>query len=265
MIDAWMQQPSARFLAHPMFEPLRRWTGDMRREVSLEETVAAMDEAGVQRGLLCAWYGPQGALISNEEVARCVERYPDRFAGVAGVDLAAPVHALRSLRHWVKDGGFKALRIVHWLWELPPTHALCYPLYAQCVELDVPVCVQVGLTGPARGSETGRPLHVERVALDFPELTIVCGHIGYPWQQEMIAFATKFPRVYIDTSAYKAGRYPPELVEYLRAHGRRKVMFGSNYPMLTPAACLADLASLGLDAEARALFLDENARRVFAL
>jgi hypothetical protein len=71
--------------------------------------------------------------------------------------------------------------------------------------------------------------------------------------------------VHIDTSAYKVSRYPRELVDYLRAHGRRKVMFGSNYPMLTPAACLADLASLGLDAETRALFLNDNAQRVFGL
>jgi uncharacterized protein len=154
---------------------------------------------------------------------------------------------------------------VHWLWELPPTHALCYPLYAACVELDVPVCLQVGLTGPLRSSEPGRPLHVERVALDFPELKIVCGHIGYPWQGEMIALATKFPNVYIDTSAYKPKRYPPELVAFMKAHGRRKVMFGTNYPMLTPAVCLLEVDALGLDEEARALFLGGNARAVFAL
>ena len=224
-----------------------------------------MDEAGVQCGLLSAWYGPGGALISNEEVATCVERHPDRFVGVAGVDLAAPTQGVRRLRHWVKDAGFKGLRIVPWLWEKPPTHPLYYPLYAECVELDIPVCLQVGLTGPARSSDTGRPLHIERVALDFPELTILCGHIGYPWQTEMIAFATKFPNVYIDTSAYKASRYPQELVEYMRAHGRRKVLFGSNYPMITPAACLADLGALGLDAETKALFLEGNARRVFGL
>ncbi|HVK64557.1 MAG TPA: amidohydrolase family protein, partial [Polyangium sp.] len=97
------------------------------------------------------------------------------------------------------------------------------------------------------------------------ELRIVGGHIGYPWTTEMIALATKYPNVYIDTSAYKASRYPPELVSFMRGHGRNKVLFGSNWPMLSPVNCLANLDSLGLDEEARAAFLGENARRVFKL
>ena len=192
-------------------------------------------------------------------------RYPERFAGLAGVDIRKPVEAVQTLRRYVEEHGFKGLRIINWLWELPPTHPLFYPLYAACVELSVPVCLQVGLTGPLKPSETGRPIHVERIALDFPDLKIVCGHIGYPWHVEMIAFATKFPNIYIDTSAYKPKRYPAELIGYLKAHGKRKVMFGSNYPMITPAACLQELPGLGLDEAASALFLHENARGVFGL
>jgi hypothetical protein len=81
----------------------------------------------------------------------------------------------------------------------------------------------------------------------------------------MIAVATKHPNVYIDTSAYVARRYPPELVNYLKRHGRRKVLFGTNYPMLTPARCLEGFDELGLDEEAKALFLRGNAQRVFKL
>jgi hypothetical protein len=81
----------------------------------------------------------------------------------------------------------------------------------------------------------------------------------------MISLATKYPNVFIDTSAYKASRYPADLVDYMRGHGRRKVLFGSNYPMLTPVACLADLERLGLDDEARDLFLHGNAARVFGI
>jgi predicted TIM-barrel fold metal-dependent hydrolase len=103
------------------------------------------------------------------------------------------------------------------------------------------------------------------VALDFPELTIIGGHIGYPWTTEMIALATKYPNVYIDTSAYKPSRYPSELVAYLRAHGKKKVLFGSNFPMLAPSECLAEVDSLGLPADARELFLGGNAQRVFHL
>lgn len=130
----------------------------------------------------------------------------------------------------------------------------------------MPFCLQVGHTGPLRPSEYGRPIpYLDRVALDFPDLVIVGGHIGYPWTDEMIALARKYPKVFIDTSAYTARRYPPQLVEYLRADGRHKVMFGSNFPMIAPERALAELDSLGLDEEARGLFLEGNARRVFAL
>jgi hypothetical protein len=115
-------------------------------------------------------------------------------------------------------------------------------------------------------SEVGRPIpYIDQVALDFPELRIVCGHIGYPWTEEMIAVATKHPNVYIDTSAYTAQRYPPNLVAYMKAHGRSKVMFGSNWPMIAPARALEGLDTLGLDPQQREAFLWGNASRVFGL
>ena len=115
-------------------------------------------------------------------------------------------------------------------------------------------------------SEPGRPIpYLDHVACEFPELVIVGGHIGYPWTEEMIALATKYPNVYIDTSAYKPSRYPEALVAYLRGHGRTKVLFGSNFPMILPGDCLAQVDALGLDAEARALFLGGNAAQVFGL
>ncbi|MFJ8630410.1 amidohydrolase family protein [Streptomyces sp. NPDC093568] len=268
VIDAWLQHPTPRHANHEMFASLRRWTGMERLEKPLpvEVTVAALDAGDVEIGLASAWYGPQGALIDNDEVAAFVDASGGRLRGVAGVDLARPMAAVRELRRAVGELGFVALRIVPWLWGLPPTDRLYYPLYAACVDLGVPFCTQVGHTGPLRPSETGRPIpYVDQVALDFPELTIVCGHIGYPWTGEMIAVADKHENVFIDTSAYTVRRYPPELVEYLRGRGRHKVLFGSNYPMITPARALDHLDALGLDEETRELFLHGNARRVFAL
>jgi predicted TIM-barrel fold metal-dependent hydrolase len=113
---------------------------------------------------------------------------------------------------------------------------------------------------------SGRPIpYLDTVALEFPELVIVGGHIGYPWTAEMISLATKYPNVYIDTSAYKCRRYPAELVEYLRGHGRHKVLFGSNHPAWPAADCLRDLASLRLDEETTEAFLHATAERVFGL
>jgi predicted TIM-barrel fold metal-dependent hydrolase len=132
IIDVWMQHPTPRFAQHDMFESLRRWTGQPKAttDIPIEVTVAAMDEAGVDRGLMCAWNDPTGPLISNDEVADFVSRYPERFVGVASVDLRQPVQAVHELRRAVHDLGFRALRIVPWLWGLPPNHRLYYPLLA---------------------------------------------------------------------------------------------------------------------------------------
>ncbi len=265
VIDAWMQHPSRRFYAHPMFESLRRWTGvEEVVDIPIDFTIAAMDTANVRCGLVAAWCGPQGYLIDNDEVAAWVRQYPDRLAGVAAVNLHRPMEAVRELRRAVKQLGFKALRVVPWLWNLPPNDRRYYPLYAECIELGIPFCTQVGHTGPLCPSEPGRPIpYLDEVALEFPELVIVAGHIGFPWTSEMIALAMKYPNVYIDTSAYKIRRYPPELVEYLRGRGHKKVLFGTNYPMITPEACLEGLNDLKLDPAAQAAFLHDNAARLF--
>jgi hypothetical protein len=268
IIDAWMQHPTMLFSNHRMFDSLRRWTGQekLTSEIPLEFTISLMDQAQVSRGLICAWWGPAGPLISNEEVAAYVKQYPQRLSGVASVDLYRPMEAIRELRRCVKVLGFKALRIVQWLWNLPPTDRRYYPLYAECIELGIPFCCQVGHTGPLCPSEPGRPIpYIDEVAIEFPELKIVGGHIGYPWTTEMIAVATKHENVYIDTSAYVAKRFPPELVTYMKKHGSKKVMFGTNYPMVTAAMCLKDLDALQLTDEVKKLFLYENAQRVFGL
>ena len=269
IIDVWMQHPTMRFINQPMFDSLRRWTGGVEKvteEIPVEFTIAAMDQGGVRKGLICAWWGPQGALISNDEVAAIIEKYPDRFIGIASANLYRPMEAVRELRKYIQKFGFRGLRLVQWLWDLPTTDRRYYPLFAECVNLGVPVCLQVGHTGPLCPSEPGRPIpYIDVVAIEFPELKIVCGHVGYPWTTEMIAVATKHPNVFIDTSAYTAKRYPPELVNYMKTNGRRKVLFGTNYPMILPGKCLQDLDQLGLDEEGKALFLHQNAERVFGL
>jgi predicted TIM-barrel fold metal-dependent hydrolase len=267
IFDVWMQHPTRYFLEQPFFEPLRRWgRQDSIPDIPLSSTIEAMDKAGVGVGLLAAWWGPAGALIDNDEVASFVRQHPTRFAGVASVNLARPMDAVRELRRCVRELGFVALRIVPWLWGWPPDDRRYYPLYAECIELDVPFCLQVGHTGPLLSSETGRPIpYLENVALDFPELRIVAGHIGVPWTQEIISLATKFSNVYIDTSAYKATRFPTDFVEFMRGRGAKRVMFGTNYPMLTASACLEGMQELGLGEQAEQLFLSGNAQRVFKL
>lgn len=267
VIDAWAQHPTLRHAQDPMFASLWRWTKSEipTQPLLLSTTISAMDAGGVSQCLLSAWVGPGKYMISNDDVHAFVCEYPERLIGVGSVDISRPVEAVAEIRRCVNELGFKAIRILPWLWELPPTDRLFYPVYATCCELGVPFCTQIGHTGPLRSSEVGRPIYLDRVALDFPDLTIVGGHIGYPWTDEAIAVATKHKNVFIDTSGYTVKRYPPQLVAYLKSNGRTKVLFGSNYPMITPTKALAELANLGLDADTRDLFLAGNARRVYGL
>lgn len=269
IIDGWAQHPTPRHLNDPIFDSLRRWTkGSIPADVEsipVSQTLAAMDAGGVSKSLISAWVAPKNVMISNDEVACFVSEAPERLVGIGSVDITRGMDAVREARRCVEELGFKGIRVLPWLWEVPPTDRRFYPVYVACCELNVPFCTQIGHTGPLMPSEVGRPFYLDQVALDFPELTIVAGHIGYPWTDEAIAVATKHERVYIDTSAYTAKRYPQPLVEFMRGHGRGKVLFGTNYPMIQPAKALDGLGELGLVEEARALFLAGNARRVYRL
>lgn len=267
IIDVWAQHPTLRHSQDPIFDSLRRWTKTPAPEtqIPVSDTVASMDAGSVDMALISAWQAPHRDMISNDEVAAFVAEAPERLIGVGSVDISRPMEAVREVRRCIGELGFKAIRVLPWLCDLPPTDRLFYPVYAACCEAGVPFCTQIGHTGPLMSSEVGRPIYLDRVALDFPELVIVGGHIGYPWTEEAIAVATKHENVYIDTSAYTPKRYPPELVRYLRGHGRGKVMFGTNYPMFGHAKAVEGVEELGLDDETRDLFLHGNARRVFGL
>jgi hypothetical protein len=266
IVDVWAQHPTERFMRQPWLAPLWRWTRQDPPVLSLGATLDAIERAGVSKTLLAGWHGPAGSLISNDEVAQVIAAAPDRFAGLAAVDLASPMAAVAEVRRCVRDLGFVGVRVVPWLWNLPPNDRRYYPVYVACVELGVPVCTQIGHTGPLCPSEPGRPIpYLDTILLEFPDLVVVGGHVGYPWIPEVLSLATKYQNFYIDTSAYALHRLPSELVEFMRGRGRDRVMFGSNWPMIDPSACLARRDDLALDNETTALFLGGNARRVFAL
>jgi hypothetical protein len=267
IIDAWAQHPTLRHIKDPVFDSLRRWSKEdvPKEEIPLEFTIQSMDEANVSKSLISAWVAPNVVMISNDEVAAFVAKYPERLIGVGSVDISKPVQAVAEVKRCVNELGFKAIRVLPWIWELPPTNRLFYPIYAACCDANIPFCTQIGHTGPLMSSEVGRPIYIDRVALDFPELTIVGGHIGYPWTEEAIAVATKHKNVYIDTSAFTIKRYPPEIVRYLKTNGKEKVLFGTNYPMITPNQALKDIDKLDLESDTKKKFLFENAKKVFKI
>jgi predicted TIM-barrel fold metal-dependent hydrolase len=267
-IDAWAQMPipNPRQML-PEVVRLFEKSGTAQyldRTISVDEVVAAMDAGQMEKLMLCAWCGPRGWMFTNDQIAEIVRQRPDRFCGVATVSLMNPREAVRELRRAVTELGLKALRVVPWLWKLPPNDKHYFPLYVACIELGIPFCTQVGHTGPLMPSETGRPVpYLDEVALTFPELTIVGGHIGHPWTAEMIGLAWKHDNVFIDTSAYLPKYYPAELVQYLKTYGQDKVLFGTNFPQLTFDRCRAQIAGLELAPAIEEKFLRTNAQRVF--
>lgn len=267
-IDVWAQITTERMGNRPWLKTLMRWTGhaDGFGASSVEATLQAMDAAGVDITLLSAWYGPEGDLISNEEVAQQIAAAPSRFRGLASVDITRPMDAVREIRRVVDGKTFVGVRVVPWLWDLPPNDRRYYPVYAACVDAGVPFCTQIGHTGPLKRSETGRLIpYLEDVMLDFPELVVVGGHVGFPWLDELVTMTIKFPNFHVDTSAYALHRLPPAFVEWMKGIGKSRVMFGTNWPMLSPATCLEGWSRLGLSLEQSEAFLSGNARRVFRL
>ena len=269
-IDAWAQPAIKEMRDHmPEVLPLFKRSGTaqlLAEGVTPEAMVASMDRAGVKTVMLAAWHRRERVIVSNDTVAEYVQQFPDRFVGVAAVDLEKPVEAVRELDRAVRQLGFKALRVVPWLWSRPPNDKFYFPLYVKCIELDIPFCTQVGHTGPLMPSDTGRPVpYLDEVALIFPELRIIAGHIGHPWTDEMIGVAWKHENVFIDTSAYLPRYYPPQLLHYMKTYGKDKVMFGTNFPQLSFEKCMEQVRALDLSDEIRASFLRENARRVFKL
>ena len=266
-VDVWAQITTPRMAERPWLKTLLRWTGRTDGFLpTVASTLEAMDEAGVDIALLSAWHGPEGSLISNDEVADQIAQAPLRFRGLATVDLNAPMDGVREVRRLVDGKRFVGVRVVPWLWGLPPNDRRYYPIYAACIDAGVPFCTQIGHTGPLRTSETGRMIpYLEEVMLEFPELVVVGGHVGFPWLDELVTMTIKFPNFYVDTSAYALHRLPPVFVEWMKMLGRKRVMFGTNWPMLPPQRCLEGLGTLGLYAEATEAFLSGNARRVFRL
>jgi predicted TIM-barrel fold metal-dependent hydrolase len=268
IIDAWTQLPTERFQKEPWLAPLLRWTGQPSDvpAASPAALIAAMDEAGVALSLISGWSSPKGDLISNDEVEAAVDAAPARLKGLLGADLNDVMGAVRDIRRRAKGDKFKGVRVVPWLWGWPPNDRRYYPIYAACVDEGLPFCTQIGHTGPLKSSETGRLVpYLEDVLIDFPELVVVGGHVGFPWIDEVKSMLRKFPHFHVDTSAYALHRLPEDFIALMKGEGKSRILFGSNFPMLTPKRCLEKIGALELDPATKEAFLGGNAKRVFRL
>jgi len=254
--------------------------GKIGRDASIAEGVTyaqmleLMDRAGIERAFLIAtktgqlgipgsWHLPYGI------VAEAVQRHPDRFSGLAGLDPTEGMNGVRALEHAVRELGFIGAHFYpHWF-ELAPDHARWYPFYAKCVELDVPVQLQVGQSlvyDPGRPLRSvGRPITLDAVACDFPELKLIGIHVGIPWADEMIAIAWKHKNVYIGCDAHSPKYWPQSFVRYVDSFGQDKVIFGTDYPVLDFERTRREIEALGLKEETKRKLLRDNAQRIYRL
>ncbi len=248
--------------------------GETASGIALPDLLAAMDRAGVERAFLIATRaGPRGHessyRIPYELVAETVAQAPGRLYGLAGIDPNEGMAGVRDLEAAVRDLGFIGAHFYpHWF-EIAPDHAKVYPFYAKCVELGVPIQMQVGQSMiyspelPRRS--VGRPIALDAVACDFPELKLIGIHVGIPWTDEMIAMAWKHDNVFIGSDAHSPRYWPEAFVRFLDSHGQDKVLFGTDFPVLGFERAVTEIGQLGLKPESRRKLLRDNALRVYSL
>ena len=251
-----------------------RMPEDMRGGVSVENYLQRMDRAGIERSLLIAVRAGdlrvQGSFeVPYEYVAEACRRYPDRFSGLAGVDPTRGMQGLRDLEVAVKEHGFVGAHwYPHWF-AMPPNAAQIYPYYAKCCELDIPIMMQVGqnlvYSRDRRLPSVGRPILLDQVAIDFPDLKLIGIHVGTPWVDEMIAMCWKHENVFTAGDAYAPRYWPDPYVHYLNSYGSHKVMWGTDWPVIDPERSVAEVEELNLKPGSKKKLMRENALRVFRL
>src|SRR4051794_2731578 len=211
--------------------------------------------------------------VPNEEVAEAAAANPDVIIPFASVDPHKGRLGARQVRRLVDEFGVRGFKFHPNVQDFAPNDRLAYPLY-EAIEAEGAIAVfhtgQTGIGAGARGGggirlKYSNPMLVDDVAADFPDMPIILAHPSFPWQDEALAVATHKPQVYIDLSGWSPKYSPPQLVQYANPLLRDKVLFGSDYPLLTPDRWLADFAKLPIKDEVRPKILKENAARLLGL
>jgi predicted TIM-barrel fold metal-dependent hydrolase len=243
--------------------------------VSLPQFVQQLDDMGVEKAVIFNLdeETPSGFKgLENDYYAGIVRQYPDKFIGMAGIDPLKGMAAVREIRRSY-DLGLRGIGVRPFMFGIPPHHAKMYPLYATCVELDIPVWFHTGINYSTNAMEVERPVYFDIVAQDFPELKIIAGHGGWPWVPEMMAVVRRNANVYIDISSIEP-RYlgmPGSGWETLMNLGNSilqdRILFGSTW--LFMGRTIRELAdgvmALPLKQTVKRKWLYENAAQLFGL
>ncbi len=235
-------------------------TDRMGEGTTPEEIIGLMDKSGIEKAVLLV---PS----DNPDVAlAAVESFPERFVGALRVNPHAGMDEVRKLEKLVKEHpGIKAAKVSAHTIQKPYNDKIYYPIYAKCIELDIPITANVGIPGPRVPGAAQDPLALDEVCWFFPELKVIMTHGGEPWQFMCVKLMLKWPNLYYMTSAFAPSHYPPEIVQFMNTRGADKVMFASDYPLVPFDRCMKEVRDLPLRDNVWSKFLRENAIRVFKL
>jgi len=242
-------------------------------------SIEEMAELYRKMGLLAVTFSVDAETVSgvpfdgNDYVADIQRRYPDVFIGWASVDPHKGKLAVQELERSVKELGLRGLKLHPITQAFFPDDQRFYSLWAKAAELGVPVVFHTGHTGVGSGGPGGtglklkyaRPIHLDDVAADFPALTIIGAHPSWPWQDEMLSICLHKSNVFIDLSGWSPKYFSPALIQYANTLLQNKVMFGSDFPVISPERWLKDFEAAAFRDEVRPKIMLENARRVLKL
>jgi predicted TIM-barrel fold metal-dependent hydrolase len=249
---------------------MERAIGGLPQFPSIDSMVERMDEAGVERVFVTQtkmWsYRNKWMYMDTQlgEVTQYTSRHPGRFAGLAGYNPFRIAESLREIDVAVRQHGFRGVYVHIYGFDMPLSDARMYPLYAKCVELDVPVSMQVGHVLEGMPSEHGRPMHLDRIACDFPALKMIGAHTGWPWVDELISVCMKWDNIWLGVDAWYPKYLKPEIVQFMGSRmGQDRCLWGTNG--LPWKESLAQLDQLSLKPEAKRKLVHDNAAELFRL
>jgi uncharacterized protein len=261
-IDGWVNAnlgvpPDTMDVTYLFPDLAERW----KRGTTLSQLVDEMDAAGVQKAVLCSGYS---GYDDHGWVCDAIAKYPERFVGSHVVDPHQGLAAVRLVEHLVRDEGFRLIRMIALFTQIPYNDPRCYPVFSKCAELDVPIGLNVGIPGPLVPGKHQHPLAVDDVCSFFPELTVVFQHGGEPWVDLCIKLMIKWRNLHYMTSAFAPKHVPSAIIDYINTRGADKVMFASDYPLLTFERCMKEARALPIrDQQRFDKFVRGNAEKMF--
>jgi len=231
---------------------------DFFQNIPPAKLIADMDAVGIEKAILTI-----DVASPSKHVLDFANHAPGRIAFAAGVNPNRVMPELWELEALTRSEPVVMARVVPFIHDLAPTHPLYYPLYAKCVELDLPLSINTGIPGPPMPGECQDPMHLDRVCLHFPDLRLCMAHGADPWWGVAIRLMIKYKNLHLMTSAYSPRHLPAELIHFMNTRGQEKILFASDHPVLSMERCVREARELDLRPGVLDKYLYANAQRLF--